>query len=162
MTSLPLYPHTSNWDFAWGILSRWGSGWPIRWLAKHTLFFGPMGWIMRKWGGIAVNRSAAEGFAERLAGEILRAPSMMLAITPEGTRSYRDHWKSGFYRIARAADIPIGIAYIDYATKTVGISEYFRLSGDESADMERIARAYAGRAACNPEKAAPIRLGRAS
>lgn len=157
---LVVYPHTSNWDFLWGILTRWGSGWPIRWLAKHTLFFGPMGWIMRHWGGIAVNRGAADGFADALAKQIRAAPAMVLAITPEGTRSYRDHWKSGFYRIARAADIPIGIAFIDYGTKTIGVSEYFRLSGDEAADMERIAGAYAGRTARRPEKAAPIRLGR--
>ena len=155
---LVVYPHTSNWDFLWGILSRWGSGWPIRWLGKHTLFVGPVGWLFRRWGGIAVNRAAAEGFAEVLVEGIRSAPSMILAITPEGTRSYRDHWKSGFYRIARAADIPIGIAYIDYAMKTVGVAEYFRLTGDEAADMKRIAECYAGYIARNPEKAAPIRL----
>lgn len=155
---LVVYPHTSNWDFLWGILSRWGCGWPIRWVAKHSLFFWPMGWLLKSWGGMPVNRAAAEGFAEALANTIRESEEMLLAITPEGTRSYRDYWKSGFYRIAIAADIPVGIAYIDYASRTVGISEYFRLSGDESADMARIAAAYANRVARNPAKAAPIRL----
>jgi 1-acyl-sn-glycerol-3-phosphate acyltransferase len=159
---LVVYPHTSNWDFLWGILTRWGSGWPIRWLGKHTLFFGPAGWLLRRWGGIPVNRGEAEGFAERIADDIRNAPSMLLTITPEGTRSYRDHWKSGFYRIARAADVPIGIAFIDYATRTVGIREYFRLSGDEAADLDRIAAAYAEFAGKDPAKAAPIRFKRAS
>jgi 1-acyl-sn-glycerol-3-phosphate acyltransferase len=158
---LIVYPHTSNWDFLWGILTRWGSGWPIRWLGKHTLFLGPVGWLLRHWGGIAVNRNEAEGFAERIAADIRSAPSMLLAITPEGTRSYRDYWKSGFYRIARAADIPVGIAFIDYATKTIGIREYFRLTGDEAADLERIAAAYADLKGKDPARAAPIRFKRA-
>lgn len=154
---LVVYPHTSNWDFLWGILTRWASGWPMRWVAKHTLFFGPMGWLLKKWGGVPINRAAAAGFVESVAEEIRQSPSMLLVIAPEGTRSYRDHWKSGFYRIARAADIPIGIAYINYATRTVGIAEYFRLSGDEAADLARIAQAYASLAAArHPGAAAPI------
>ena len=155
-----VYPHTSNWDFFWGILSRWSSGWPISWVAKHTLFFWPAGLLLKHWGGIPVNRSAAEGLVDDLAATVRARSSMVLAITPEGTRSYRDHWKSGFYRIALAADVPLGIGYIDYATRTVGVSEYFRLTGDEAADMSRIAKAYEHRAALHPEKAAPIRLRR--
>lgn len=155
---LVVYPHTSNWDFLWGILSRWGCGWPISWVAKHTLFVWPIGTMLKGWGGIPVNRAAAEGLVEDLARTIRQSEEMLLAVTPEGTRSYRDHWKSGFYRIAIAADVPIGIAYIDYASRTVGIAEYFRLSGDESADMTRIAAAYGKVVARNPAKAAPIRL----
>ncbi|HRE17261.1 MAG TPA: 1-acyl-sn-glycerol-3-phosphate acyltransferase [Rhodocyclaceae bacterium] len=154
---LVVYPHTSNWDFLWGILTRWACGWPMRWVAKHTLFFGPIGWLLRQWGGVPINRQAAAGFVDSVAEEIRQSPAMLLVIAPEGTRSYRDHWKSGFYRIARAANIPIGIAYINYATRTAGVSEYFRLSGDESADLARIAAAYANLAAPrHPAKAAPI------
>ena len=153
-----VYPHTSNWDFLWGILTRWSSGWPIRWVAKHTLFFWPVGGLLISWGGIPVNRSVTEGFVENLAVTINQSQRMILSITPEGTRSYRDHWKSGFYRIAMAAKVPVGIGYIDYGTRTVGVSEYFELTGDEDADMARIAQAYATRTARNPAKAAPIRF----
>lgn len=153
-----VYPHTSNWDFMWGILSRWSSGWPICWVAKHTLFVWPVGVMLKSWGGIPVNRAATDGIAESLAATIRARPHMVLAITPEGTRSYRNYWKSGFYRIAMAADVPIGIGYVDYATRTVGVAEYFRLSGDEDADMARIALAYASVAARDPAKATPIRL----
>lgn len=153
-----VYPHTSNWDFLWGILGCWASGWPINWVAKHSLFFWPAGLLLKYWGGIPVDRAATEGLVDDLAKTIRARPQMVLAITPEGTRSYRDHWKSGFYRIALAADVPLGIGYIDYATRAVGVAEYFRLSGDETADMARIARAYAGRGARHPEQAAPIRL----
>jgi 1-acyl-sn-glycerol-3-phosphate acyltransferase len=157
---LIVYPHTSNWDFAWGILTLWGSGWPVRWLAKHTLFVGPVGWLFRRWGGIAVNRAAPEGFADALVEEIRRTPALLLAITPEGTRSYRDHWKSGFYRIARATGLPIGTVYIDYATRTVGVAGYFAPGGDAAADLARIAADYAGKVGRRPENAAPIRFGR--
>jgi 1-acyl-sn-glycerol-3-phosphate acyltransferase len=153
-----VYPHTSNWDFLWGILSRWSSGWPINWVAKHTLFFWPVGKMLKAWGGIPVNRTVTDGFVDNLAATIHQSETMILAITPEGTRGYRDHWKSGFYRIAMAADIPVGIGYVDYATRSVGVSEYFRLSGNEDADMARIAEAYRHRVARNPEIAAPIRL----
>lgn len=153
-----VYPHTSNWDFFWGMLGRWAAGWPLLWLAKHTLFVGPVGVVLRAWGGIPVNRAAAEGFVDELARTIRARPYALLAITPEGTRSYRDHWKSGFYRLARAADLPLGIGYIDYATRTVGVSEYFRLSGDPDADLARIAQAYQHRRARHPALAAPIRL----
>lgn len=153
-----VYPHTSNWDFFWGILSRWASGWPISWVAKHSLFVGPLGTMLRAWGGIPVNRAAAEGLVEELAATIRARPQMVLAITPEGTRSYREHWKSGFYRIAMAADVPVGLGYIDYAQRTVGVMEYFRLTGDEAADMARIAQAYANMTAFKPEKAAPVRF----
>lgn len=155
-----VYPHTSNWDFCWGILSCWAAGWPVNWVAKHSLFFWPLGALLKSWGGIPVNRSAAEGLVEELAATIRARPQMLLAITPEGTRSYREHWKSGFYRIARAADVPVGIGYIDYARRTVGVAEYFRLSGDQEADLARIARAYQGCVARHPGQAAPIRLPR--
>lgn len=153
-----VYPHTSNWDFLWGILACWASGWPVNWVAKHTLFFWPASLLLKYWGGIPVDRAAAEGLVEELAKNFRERSQMVLAITPEGTRAYRDHWKSGFYRIARAADVPLGIGYIDYAKRTIGVSEYFRLSGDEDADMARITRAYLGRTARHPEAAAPIRL----
>lgn len=157
---LLVYPHTSNWDFFWGMLGRWAAGWPINWVAKHSLFVGPVGAVLRAWGGIPVNRAAAEGFVDELARTIRARPHALLAITPEGTRSYRDHWKSGFYRLALAADLPLGIGYVDYATRTVGVSEYFRLSGDPEADLARIARAYQPRRARYPALAAPIRLQR--
>lgn len=153
-----VYPHTSNWDFLWGILTRWSTGWPIRWLAKHSLFVGPLGPLLRWWGGIAVNRQQTEGFVDEIAATIRASDHMLLSITPEGTRAWRDRWKSGFYRIALAADVPIGIGYIDYATRTIGISEYFRLTGDENADMARIAACYSDKVAYDPAKAAPIRL----
>jgi hypothetical protein len=83
---------------------------------------------------------------------------MWLAIAPEGTRKHVDHWKSGFYRLALAAGVPVGLAFIDYATRTVGLREYVRMTGDPDADMERIRAAYAGKKGLRPELAGEIRL----
>jgi len=95
-----VYPHTSNWDFPVGLLAKWAVGLHFRWLAKDTLFRGPMGPLMRYWGGVAVDRSAPQGAILRLAQTMRASDWFWLANTPEGTRSYRPHWKSGFYRIA--------------------------------------------------------------
>jgi 1-acyl-sn-glycerol-3-phosphate acyltransferase len=155
---LIVYPHTSNWDFFWGILAKWSCGWNIQWIGKHTLFLGPIGWLLRRWGGIAVNRSQTSGFVASLKQQIDQHDSIILALSPEGTRSYVDHWKSGFLRIAHASDLPVGLAYFDYHRRVVGILEYKKLSGDDSADMDWIAAAYADMPGCNPAKAGAIRL----
>jgi 1-acyl-sn-glycerol-3-phosphate acyltransferase len=153
-----VYPHTSNWDFLWGILVVWASGWPLYWVGKHTLFVGPFGWVLRRWGGIPVNRTATAGFIEQVVDTMRSESHMLLVIAPEGTRRLTDRWKSGFYRIALGADVPLGLAYIDYATRQAGIYSYTALSGDEAKDMAHIASVYVGRRGYDPAKAAPIRL----
>lgn len=153
-----VYPHTSNWDFLWGLLVLWASGWPMHWVGKHSLFIGPIGWLMRRWGGIPVNRAATEGFIEQLVATMRSKPHMLLVIAPEGTRRLTDRWKSGFYRIALGAKVPLGLAYIDYATRQAGVDGYIALSGDEAQDMAHIARFYVDRRGYDQAKAAPIRL----
>jgi len=83
---------------------------------------------------------------------------MWLALAPEGTRSYSDHWRSGFHRVALQAGVPLGLAFFDYAERRVGIDSYIRLSGDPQADMAAIATRLAHRQGCRPELAAPVRL----
>ncbi|HWJ93937.1 MAG TPA: 1-acyl-sn-glycerol-3-phosphate acyltransferase [Telluria sp.] len=153
-----VYPHTSNWDFPIGLLAKWAVGLPFRWLAKDSLFKGPMGALMRYWGGIAVDRTAPQGATTRLAQQMLQSEWCWVAITPEGTRSYRPHWKSGFYRLAMAAKVPLVVVYIDYKAKELGVVDIVNLTGDEDADMAVIARVYEGREALYPSKAAPIML----
>ena len=153
-----VYPHTSNWDFFVGLLAKWTITLQFRWLAKDSLFRGPMGAIMRYWGGVAVDRSAPQGAIVRLAQTMRAADWFWLAITPEGTRGYRPYWKSGFYRIALAAQVPILLVKIDYGKKVIDVTQTLSLSGDEAADMAAIARAFEGVQALHPEDAAPIRL----
>jgi 1-acyl-sn-glycerol-3-phosphate acyltransferase len=153
-----VYPHTSNWDFPVGLLAKWAVGLQFRWLAKDSLFRGPMGVIMRYWGGVPVDRSAPQGAIRRLADDMLASKWFWLAITPEGTRSYRPYWKSGFYRIALMAGVPLLLVSIDYRRKIVDVTKTMSLTGDEAADMAAIAAAYCEVVAKYPKDAAPIRL----
>jgi 1-acyl-sn-glycerol-3-phosphate acyltransferase len=153
-----VYPHTSNWDFPVGLLAKWAVGLQFRWLAKDSLFRGLMGVIMRYWGGVAVDRSAPQGAIRRLADDMLASKWFWLAITPEGTRSYRPYWKSGFYRIALMAGVPLLLVSIDYRRKIVDVTKTMSLTGDEAADMAAIAKIYEGVQAKFPKDAAPIRL----
>jgi 1-acyl-sn-glycerol-3-phosphate acyltransferase len=153
-----VYPHTSNWDFFVGLLAKWAVGLQFRWLAKDSLFRGPMGVMMRYWGGVAVDRSAPQGAIRRLADNMLEAKWFWLAITPEGTRGYRPYWKSGFYRIALAGRVPLLLVSIDYGRKIVDVTKTLTLTGDEAADMAAVAAAYEGVHAKYPKDAAPIRL----
>jgi 1-acyl-sn-glycerol-3-phosphate acyltransferase len=153
-----VYPHTSNWDFLVGLLGKWAIGLQFRWLAKDSLFRGPMGVVMRYWGGIAVDRSAPMGATRKLAADMLATPWCWVGITPEGTRGYRPHWKSGFYHLALTARVPLLLVYIDYRSKELGVVDTIELSGDQEADMAAIAAVYRGRQARYPGKAAPVEL----
>lgn len=154
-----VYPHTSNWDFPLGILARFATGWPIHWIGKHSLFRGPLGTLFRNWGGIPIDRSQPGGFIEGMVEAFSSRPVCIVAIAPEGTRGHVSCWKSGFYRIALAAGVPVGLGFIDYARRRIGILDYVSLTGDAGADMARIREAYAGVVGLRPEHAGEIRLG---
>lgn len=155
-----VYPHTSNWDFVVGMFAKLAVGVPIRWLGKEALFSGVFGFLfgrlMRRFGGEPVVRSTSTGAIERLAERMHAADQFWLAITPEGTRSYKPYWRSGFYHIALVANVPVGLAFIDYAHKEIGVVEHIRLTGDVEADLARIRQSYADCGGLYPELAAPI------
>jgi 1-acyl-sn-glycerol-3-phosphate acyltransferase len=153
-----VYPHTSNWDFVIGLLGKWALGLPFSWLAKDALFKGPLGPVMRYWGGVPVDRRAPMGATRLLAERMLGEPWCWVAITPEGTRSYRPHWKSGFYHLALAAKVPVLLVYLDYRNKELGVVDTIELSGDHEADMAAIAAIYKDRQALYPDLAAPVKL----
>ncbi len=155
-----VYPHTSNWDFPIGMLYKLAVRLPVRWMGKDTLFRAPFGGLLRRLGGIPVNRRAQTGFVEEMVAEFDRQPWMWLVLAPEGTRSHTDHWKSGFYRIALAARLPLGLGFIDYATRRVGVDSYLELSGDEQADFACIRAFYADKRGLRPQQASDIRLRR--
>jgi 1-acyl-sn-glycerol-3-phosphate acyltransferase len=155
---LAVYPHTSNWDFPIGLLAATALGLGARWVGKDALFRRPFGGLMRRLGGIPVNRSAPAGFVGHVAAEFGRHQRFILAIAPEGTRSLRPGWKSGFYRIARAAGVPVLVGTIDWGQRRIGLLASIELTGDEAADMALIAGCLAGCGGRRPELASPIRL----
>jgi 1-acyl-sn-glycerol-3-phosphate acyltransferase len=153
-----VYPHTSNWDFVVGYLAKTAAGLPASWVGKHTLFRWPFAGLFRRMGGIPADRRHPSGLVAHLVAELERRPWMWLAIAPEGTRAYTDHWKSGFYRVALAAKVPLGLAFIDWRARIVGLATYLTLTGDEAADVARIRECYAGRSGRHPAQASAIRL----
>ncbi|MFZ6842907.1 1-acyl-sn-glycerol-3-phosphate acyltransferase [Undibacterium sp. RuTC16W] len=157
-----VYPHTSNWDFVVGVLAMWAIGMPFHFIAKSTLFGGvtgaTIGRLVRYLGGEPVERKASTGAIARLAERINRADWYWLAITPEGTRSHRPYWRSGFYHIALAAKIPVGCAYFDFAKKEIGLIDYLSLTGDVPNDMVAIRAVLQNTQGCRPELASPIVL----
>lgn len=150
-------PHTSNWDFPLGLLAAWALDLNANWMGKHTLFKGPWAPLLRAWGGIAIERDEASDVIAQMAARFQAADEMVLAMAPEGTRSHRDHWKSGFWHIARAAEVPIAMAYLDWGRREVGLGGAFTPSDDRDADYVRIAAYYAGRQGKFPEKESTIR-----
>jgi 1-acyl-sn-glycerol-3-phosphate acyltransferase len=153
-----VYPHTSNWDFPVGLLARSVAGIRCHFAAKDTLFRGPFGRWLARVGGIPVNRREATGFVGQLEQAFGRRDEFHVVFTPEGTRSRTEHWKSGFYRLALAARVPLGLGFIDYARREVGIGAWIDLTGDEEADLARIRDFYSGKRGRRHELAGPIRF----
>jgi 1-acyl-sn-glycerol-3-phosphate acyltransferase len=145
-------PHTSNWDFPIGKLSYLALERKASFLIKKSWFFFPMGLFFSAMGGVPIDRSKRSSVTEQMTEEFNKREKFHLAITPEGTRSLVDKWKMGFYHIAVKANVPIQLAYIDYAKKEVGIKELFHPTGNEEADIEKIQAYYKNVYAKFPEK----------
>lgn len=152
------YPHTSNWDFPLGLIGMAALGFRPRWAGKDSLFAGWLGPIMRWLGGIPVNRRERTGFVAQMTDEFNRRTEFLWVIAPEGTRKRTEGWKSGFYRIAMAANVPVIAGVIDYPKRALGLLATISLSGNEEEDMARIAVFYEGCQGYRPEQASPITL----
>jgi 1-acyl-sn-glycerol-3-phosphate acyltransferase len=139
-------PHSSNWDGIWGFAAKLALGLDIRILGKHQLFWWPLGPLLRRLGVIAVNRDAASGVVEQLAARFAAEPRFWLGIAPEGTRRRVARWKPGFWKIARAAGVPVLPVYFDYPRKVIGIGPPFATGADMEADIARIRQWYRPRA----------------
>lgn len=115
--------HTSNWDFPLGLLVRSAMEWDIKFVGKHTLFKWPFGGILRSMGGYPVNRSKSINYVESVAEIFAANDTFRVCITPEGTRSKVDRLKTGFYYIAKAAEVPIVMVAFDFKGREVRISQ---------------------------------------
>jgi 1-acyl-sn-glycerol-3-phosphate acyltransferase len=144
-------PHTSNWDFLTGLWVKLALHMGARFVGKHSLFRWPLGIVMRWLGGIPVDRSAAAGFAAESARALRDADRMTLVIAPEGTRRRTDRWKSGFYRIAVDAGVPILLVAFDYPRKAIVFGPLFEPTGDYERDLQAIRSRYRPEMALRPE-----------
>jgi 1-acyl-sn-glycerol-3-phosphate acyltransferase len=148
-----LAPHTSYWDFFVLVGAAIKHRVDVRWLGKHTLFRGPFGPLFRWLGGIPVNPTrSGEGRVPQVIDVFEHADELRLAISPEAGLRKVARWRSGFYHIAVGADVPLVLVFIDFATRTAGATEHFRLSGDVEADYQRIRDFYRPLRGRNPER----------
>jgi 1-acyl-sn-glycerol-3-phosphate acyltransferase len=151
-------PHTSNWDFPLGILLGKAMQLKPHWMGKHTLFRWPYGWFFRLIGGTPIHRDSGKNYIQQLTDLFDQSDRLVLALAPEGTRRKTDHWKTGFHRIARAANVPIVMAYLDFGHKQVGLGDMFYPGEDIEADFARIREFYSDRKGKYPEQASLIQV----
>jgi 1-acyl-sn-glycerol-3-phosphate acyltransferase len=146
-------PHTSNWDLPMALMGAFYWRLNVYWLGKQSIFKFPFGGLMRWLGGVAVDRSKANNLTQTV-GEALAATTgqAQLIVPPEGTRGKVTEWKTGFYYIAQAAQLPIFLAYTDYAKKEIGHFGLFTPTGDVQADIASIRALYANVQGKNPQQ----------
>jgi len=144
-------PHTSNWDFVMFLALAFILKGDLRYMGKKELFYPPYGWFFRWCGGVPVDRSKPHGLVAQTVQAIQKAERFQLVITPEGTRSKVGNWKLGFYHIAKQADIPVVLGYVDTRTMTCGIGSPFTLSDDMECDIKAIQAFFKDKVGINAE-----------
>lgn len=145
-------PHTSTADFFVGKLYYMAVGRTSHFMMKKEFFVFPLGWLLRKMGGVPIDRSRRGSMVNSIVDAFARKKKMSIAITPEGTRRAVRQWKTGFYRIALGAGVPIQLAMLDFGNKRVGIFETFYPTGNEEEDIRYIRSKYSKEQAKYPDK----------
>ncbi|MEZ5059826.1 MAG: 1-acyl-sn-glycerol-3-phosphate acyltransferase [Saprospiraceae bacterium] len=149
-------PHTSNWDFPLGLLVRCSLSAKGNFVAKNSLFKPPFGFIFYWLGGVPVDRSKNNNFVSAVVESFKTRDEMRLVIAPEGTRKKVDRIKTGFYWIARGAELPLIFCKFDWGKRIVTFSEAFYPSGDPQEDFEKILDHFRGIQGYNPEQGIPL------
>ena len=144
-------PHTSNWDFIYMLCVALTKNVDICWMGKEQLFPKPFKGLMTWLGGISIARSTTNNTVSEMVKRFKAAEKMSLLITPEGTRSKVEKWKTGFYHIALEAKVPIFRGFIDASSKTCGIFDKFIPTGRLEEDMEKIKDFYRTKTGLNPK-----------
>lgn len=151
-------PHTSNWDFVYMMAMAWALDIRLSWMGKASLFVFPLGPLFKALGGLPIRRDLPGRLVEQSVARFDAADGLVLAVPAEGTRGQGSTWRSGFYHIARLAEVPIVLGYLDYRRKRGGLGPEVRTSGDVRADMDRIRAFYADKTGRHPSKFTTPRL----
>ena len=151
-------PHTSNWDGFYMLVICAAMNQDIQWIVKDNIFKPPFSWILKKLGGIPVDRSKRSHFTTQIAKIFAENEQLAIAIAPEGTRSRREYWRTGFYYMALEAKVPIAFGFLDYENKRGGIGPLLYPTGDIEADFEKIREFYKDIVGRKPENNNPIAL----
>jgi 1-acyl-sn-glycerol-3-phosphate acyltransferase len=151
-------PHTSGWDLPFMLATSYVLNVPISWMGKRELFAPPFGWFMRALGGIPIDRSKHHNTVSWAIAELEKSDNLVLSVPAKGTRGRAEYWKSGFYHIAKGANVPMALACLDYRNKCCGIGAFVMPTGDLRADMDRIRALYDRGTAKFPEMEGNPRL----
>ena len=135
-------PHTSNWDGLVLVTLLRGIGLDMQWMIKDSWVKSPLGPVLRGLGAVAVNRDKSTNMVDQMIEQFQKRDHFVLGIPPEGTRSRAPHWKSGFYRIALGAGVPVVPGYLDFKRKRAGLGPSITMTGDVRADMDKIRAFY--------------------
>ncbi len=152
------YPHTSNWEFPIGILAKWASGIPFATSGRMRCSGGRSADCSGAGAGFRSIGGTAPASSARCVTNSSVTKTFGSSSRPKGTRSRTEHWRSGFYYLARAARVPVGLGFIDYPTRRIGVGAFVDLTGDPVADMRTIAAFYADKHGYRPEKQGPVAL----
>ena len=136
-------PHKTNWDLPNALAAGLHYGLRIHWMGKDSLFKWPFGGVMRRLGGIPIDRSKSNNVVAQMVETFDKAGRLVVVIPPEGTRGDAARWKSGFYHIAHGAKVPLVLAFIDYKRREVGVAQMFHTTGDYDTDLAKIQAVYA-------------------
>ncbi|MHA7131358.1 1-acyl-sn-glycerol-3-phosphate acyltransferase [Algoriphagus namhaensis] len=136
-------PHTSNWDLLYALCGFYLMEVPVKYTIKNELMVGPLGWLLKGLGGIGIDRKRIPGgkrqtYTQAMITMLEEAENLVIMVTPEGTRSQVKKWKTGFYHIAKGANVPVVIGYLDYQKKEAGLGPIFHLEGDMDAQIEEM------------------------
>ena len=131
-------PHTSNWDWIIGMLALLGVGFKITYMVKHSLFFWPLGRIIRATGGEPVVRSDAGGVVDQLVQQFESHEVLYYGLAPEGTRSKVDRWKTGFLRVAQRTEVALVLVSFDYSEKEIHIGPVYQPVGEIDQDIQAV------------------------
>jgi len=150
-------PHTANMDLPIAKAAFDLMGLPLRFTVKQEWVRFPFKRIMLNLGAIAINRTPKNPGEERpsmteaMANLFKENPELHVMVTPEGTRSLRTQWKTGFWYTARMANVPILLGYLDYKNKVAGIGKIIYPTNLED-DMRTMMEFYKDITPCHPEK----------
>lgn len=136
-------PHTSNWDLPFMLAFAYVYDVRLSWMGKHTLFKWPFETFFRELGGVPVDRRSPQDLVQQMVNLFEERDELILGLSPEGTRKRTKHWKSGFYYIAKGANVPIALGFLDFKRRVGGFGPIIRPSDDVDADIEKIRSFYA-------------------
>ncbi len=131
-------PHTSNWDFVIGLAVKFHLAIKISFFGKHSIFIPPFSYVLKRLGGIPIKRTQAHGVVGAMAEQMRAADKMILALSPEGTRSPISPWKTGFLHIAHQANVPVFLVAFNYKKKRIEFGPVLNISDNIPKEMNKI------------------------